>query len=848
MPPALEDAPRNAAMGWANPGGVPRPVTDACPYCKMKSHINMDAHPNPSGGGTAVDHSFPGPGSRGEPQHRDAINLKIFRVGILSVLVLASTLHLANAGSATWNLSPGTNNWNTNANWTPNTGYPNGSSDTATFALSNTTNISISANVEVKNLTFTSAATNAYTITLSPSFTFTVSALSGVGITNNSGIAQHFVMTSDVAGNSSVMELVNGATAGGLTTFTNKGALLNGGGVGITTFRNNATASSAMFINEGGTVGGGGGGGGTGFNDVSTAANGTFMNNGGTVNGAIGGHTDFFNTATAGSGTFNNNAGTVNGASGGSTTFGNSGGFVSTAGNGTFVNSGAGVVGAGVGTTLFNSVSTASNGTFVNNAGTVAGASGGFTRFTNSATAANSTLIANGGAGNGGSIRFLFASTGGTARVQVFGNGNLDISSHNAGSLGIGSLEGTGNVFLGANNLSVGGANLTTIFSGVIQDGGIGGGVGGSLTKTGTGTLNLGGPNTYTGATTVSAGTLSVTNTTGSGTGTGAVTANGGILSGTGTINGPVTINSGAALLAGKGTTASGTLTLTNNLTLNANSTIQLVLGASGAHSTLARGGGTWTFASNQSFTLVNGGAQPGVYNNVISGLAADPGTEGSWTITNPGFTGTFTYDGAGGIDLNLTTVHPQIAGALSAKSHTGVGTFFATLPLDGSVGIESRSGGNSNDYQMVIGFTNNISGGAPQAAVTSGQAQVGSNGIPNGGAVFVNGASITVPLTNVANAQTIAVTLFNVSDGTNIGDVTVAMALLSGDTTGDGVVNSADISQVKSKSGQGVDGTNFRNDLNVDGALNSADISLVKSRSGTGLPASPSEDRLRHY
>ena len=62
-------------------------------------------------------------------------------------------------------------------------------------------------------------------------------------------------------------------------------------------------------------------------------------------------------------------------------------------------------------------------------------------------------------------------------------------------------------------------------------------------------------------------------------------------------------------------------------------------------------------------------------------------------------------------------------------------------------------------------------------------------------------------------------------------------MATLLGDTTGDGSVNSADISQTKSRSGQAVSATNFRSDATVDGNLNSADISLVKSKSGTALP-----------
>jgi hypothetical protein len=57
------------------------------------------------------------------------------------------------------------------------------------------------------------------------------------------------------------------------------------------------------------------------------------------------------------------------------------------------------------------------------------------------------------------------------------------------------------------------------------------------------------------------------------------------------------------------------------------------------------------------------------------------------------------------------------------------------------------------------------------------------------------------------------------------------------GDTTGDGVVNSSDVSQTKSRSGQVVGSGNFRSDVTVDGTLNSSDVSQVKSKSGTALP-----------
>lgn len=130
---------------------------------------------------------------------------------------------------------------------------------------------------------------------------------------------------------------------------------------------------------------------------------------------------------------------------------------------------------------------------------------------------------------------------------------------------------------------------------------------------------------------------------------------------------------------------------------------------------------------------------------------------------------------------------------------------------------------------------------GSPQAQVTSGTATVGTGGVSNGGAVTMTGNTVTIPLTNVANAQTINVQLNGVNN-TSPGDaptaaVIIPMSVLIGDTTGEGSVNAADIGQTKSQSGQALTNSNFREDLNVDGSINAADVSLAKSRSGTALP-----------
>jgi hypothetical protein len=61
-------------------------------------------------------------------------------------------------------------------------------------------------------------------------------------------------------------------------------------------------------------------------------------------------------------------------------------------------------------------------------------------------------------------------------------------------------------------------------------------------------------------------------------------------------------------------------------------------------------------------------------------------------------------------------------------------------------------------------------------------------------------------------------------------------MSILVGDTTANGAVNSSDIAQTQSQSGQPVTFGNFREDVTANGLINSSDIALVQSKSGTAL------------
>ena len=177
----------------------------------------------------------------------------------------------------------------------------------------------------------------------------------------------------------------------------------------------------------------------------------------------------------------------------------------------------------------------------------------------------------------------------------------------------------------------------------------------------------------------------------------------------------------------------------------------------------------------------------------------------------------------------------PTILSAVSRKSHGDAGSFDVDLSLTGTPGTECRNGGATNDYTMVVTFSANVSvNGTPQAVVTSGIGTIGSSGVGDGGQVSIAENVVTVPLTNVANAQTIEVTLYAVNGSTNI---TVPMSILIGDTNGNGAVNAADVSQTKSRVGNTVGGTSFRSDVNANGAINAGDVSITKSNVGSGLP-----------
>ena len=224
-----------------------------------------------------------------------------------------------------------------------------------------------------------------------------------------------------------------------------------------------------------------------------------------------------------------------------------------------------------------------------------------------------------------------------------------------------------------------------------------------------------------------------------------------------------------------------------------------------------------------------NGG--PTLTRALLSGSPAlDKGHSSGSTTDQRGFPRTFdnpmipnATDGDG-TDIGAFELFAPFA--VSRKMH-GAAVFDISLPLSGAVGIECRTSGANGSHQVIVTFPTAVS--LTSASVTTGTGSVSS--------FTVSGGQVTVNLAGVANSQKIVLTLFGVSDGMNTTNIGIPMGVLLGDTSGNGLVNASDVSLTKLKSGQAVDSSNFRNDINVNGSINASDVSTVKLKSGTALP-----------
>ncbi len=294
-------------------------------------------------------------------------------------------------------------------------------------------------------------------------------------------------------------------------------------------------------------------------------------------------------------------------------------------------NSGGGLIKVGVGTLKINNANNSFTGGVTINAGTLQLGSPGALN----STMPNAVLFASGSTGNlslaGNSVTVSGLSTSATVGTPTVTNAN-------------GSAVATLTVNL-AN------AGTTNTFAGALQDGSGGGTLG--LIKDGAGTLNLYGTNTYTGATSVSGGTLSLGPA--SSLSTTAISVAGGAFlrpqpgNGSITAGGTLTLNAGSSLDMTDG--GIGAFNLTGaGLT---------IIEANGSKPNLTFELGSGTKGTDKIAVTGNVSVQGAGIINIVAPLAPATITPGDYDL----ITSSGGFSGVGGNNFTLATTTISLSG-----------------------------------------------------------------------------------------------------------------------------------------------------------------------------------------
>jgi fibronectin-binding autotransporter adhesin len=625
---------------------------------------------------------------------------------------------IINGGSGVWQTHLGNDNW-TDANGAINAGYSDGA--VAIFA-GNAGTVTVSNTLGAVTASGMQFATGGYVITGDPLTLMGAQATIRVGDGSAAGAGYIATIASELTGTSQLVKVdlgtlilsgVNSYTGG---TRIDGGTLAIGNGGATGSITGDIVNNGALVVNRSGalTLDGAISGAGTltKLGSGLLILSGTNSYSGGTLVG--GGTVRVSSDANLGdlTGTLSLQGGTLQAA----TSFTSSRGVLLGSSNSNTIDT------QGFDVTLTGAIGDGPNnsaGNFVNKLGS------GTLTLSGANTYNNRTIIV------GGTLALAGTGTIGTGNLIVGGGTVFDISQTSTGARIIQLNSGpAGNIALGSKTLTLGFGNSFSDWSGTITDGGIGGGTGGRVVIAApNGAVRFFEANSYTGGTTVAAGTLAL-DFDGSLYANGAVAVNAGAvfaisgLNGTGTTIGD---------LSGAGTMSLGGKSLTFG-TANSTSFSGTISGAGGA--LVKNGSGTFTLSGTNSYTgmttvnagtlLVNGNqsAATGLTSVVSGATLGGSGTIGGDVVVADGGTlapgnspGTLTING------NLT-----LAGASTLAYELGAANAVGS-PLNDLVNV----GGN-----LTLDGTLNVT------ISPSGSFDIGLYRIANyGGALTDNGLTI---------------------------------------------------------------------------------------------------------
>ncbi|NDG71091.1 MAG: hypothetical protein EBY32_07245, partial [Proteobacteria bacterium] len=462
--------------------------------------------------------------------------------------------------------------------------------------------------------------------------------------------------------------------------------------------------------------------------------------------------------------------------------------------NGTISGTGS-VIQAGSGTLVLNGTNTYTGATTIN-AGTLSIASitnGGVAGVLGNSTNAAGNLTLGGGtllytAASGSTDRNFTLTNGTSSTINVTtaltisgtsattngsltkaGAGTLTLSGNNshtgatvinAGTLQIGSGSTTGGLAAGSaitNNATLAFNRSDTITQGINFNGTISGT--GSVIQAGSGTLILNGANTFTGATTINAGTLSIASIT-----------NGGVAGALGSSTnaaGNLVLGGGTLLFTGASGSTDRNFALTNGTSSTINVTTALAISGSGATtngSLTKAGAGILTLSGNNTYTgsttISAGTLQLATTTSLYNGASANwtssniKASGGGTLALNVGGTGEFSTANITTLLANLGGANGGTSGGFASGSFIGFDTTNAagnSFTVSDIISDSSGSGGGAigltklGTNTLLLSGANTYTGNTTVSAGTLQITNAAALGGTTGGTTVASGATLAV-------------------------------------------------------------------------------------------------------